>query len=135
GNQSTTTQAGVIRGTPAYMAPERFFGTPAAITSDVYEVAVVFFMMLVGKPPWDGPQSASGRLQPRHPSEAGARLPARLATVLLKAMSTRPDAPPQPPPPLAQEVQAAAIGGVAHGTDPEPRHTAEVILMVVAAGG
>src|SRR5690348_11431733 len=35
---STTTQDGGVRGTPAYMAPERFFGQPANVSTDVYEL-------------------------------------------------------------------------------------------------
>ncbi|HLL22708.1 MAG TPA: serine/threonine-protein kinase, partial [Kofleriaceae bacterium] len=43
---STTTMEGGVRGTPAYMAPERFFGQPAGVTTDIYELAVTLYSML-----------------------------------------------------------------------------------------
>ena len=49
---STTTQEGHVRGTPAYMAPERFFGQPAGLATDVYELALVLYAMLAGRLPW-----------------------------------------------------------------------------------
>src|SRR5688500_19869314 len=49
----TTTSDGGVRGTPAYMAPERFFGQAAGIATDVYELAVTLYAMLAGRLPWD----------------------------------------------------------------------------------
>src|SRR5689334_3049501 len=46
------TQSGLVRGTPAYMAPERFFGHPASVATDVYELAVTLFAMIGGRLPW-----------------------------------------------------------------------------------
>jgi serine/threonine-protein kinase len=106
---STTTEAGVVRGTPAYMAPERFFGTPAGVRTDVYELALLLYMMLVGRLPWDpAADNASGRLQPSPPSALGAPVPSGLDTVLLRAMSTRPEVRPDSAPAFAREVRAAA---------------------------
>lgn len=90
---TTTTGTGGARGTPAYMAPERLFGVPASVATDVYELAVVLYVMLVGGLPWDE-DTADGRLQPRRPAAAGVHLPSGLATVLMKALSTRPEARP-----------------------------------------
>jgi serine/threonine protein kinase len=90
---TTTTRAGGMRGTPAYMAPERFFGTTANIASDVYELAVVFYAMLVGALPWDA-EAAEARLNPRPPGDRGVRLPPTLSKTLMRALSTRPDARP-----------------------------------------
>jgi serine/threonine-protein kinase len=104
---STTTQAGVVRGTPAYMAPERFFGTPASVASDVYELAVVLYAMLVGHLPWDMTKSAEARLAPLHPRDYGVTLPGALATVLMRAISTRPEARPGSARELAHEVRAS----------------------------
>jgi serine/threonine protein kinase len=42
----------VIIGTPEYMPPEQFEGSPADQRSDVYALAMVLFKMLVGKIPY-----------------------------------------------------------------------------------
>ena len=73
GGPATTTREGRVRGTPAYMAPERFFGARASRSSDIYELAVVFFAMLTGALPWDDPTDAAGRLVPRSPAERGCK--------------------------------------------------------------
>jgi predicted Ser/Thr protein kinase len=91
---STTTREGVVRGTPAYMAPERFFGTPAGVATDVYELAVVLYLMLVGRLPWSDLSDPLARLNPPAPSALGCTLPAALEAVLLRALSTRAEARP-----------------------------------------
>src|SRR5512146_2224866 len=68
---STTTQQGGVRGTPAYMAPERFFGAPASVASDVYELAVTGFAMLTGRLPWEHAADPTARLNPPRPSQLG----------------------------------------------------------------
>jgi serine/threonine protein kinase len=62
---SGTTQTGVVRGTPDFMAPERLFGVDASITSDVYELALVLYLMLAGDAPWEDPTDPSARHDPR----------------------------------------------------------------------
>lgn len=104
---STLTQAGVIRGTPAVMAPERFFGTPASVASDIYELAVVLYSMLVGRLPWDNPTNVEARLFPRLPDELQVDLPAPLVDVLMAALSTRPERRPARAGDLARDVQRA----------------------------
>jgi serine/threonine-protein kinase len=120
-HESTTTRSGQLRGTPAYMAPERFFGSPATARSDIYELAVTLYMMLVGAMPWDGVQSPSGRLSPRHPSDLGVDLPRELANVVLQALSTRPEVRPEGADAFADAVCAAVSGGA-----PSARTTASV---------
>ena len=58
------TQSGMVRGTPAYMAPERFFGHPASIATDVYELAVTLFAMIAGRLPWADSVDPEVRLNP-----------------------------------------------------------------------
>lgn len=82
---STTTRAGLTRGTPAYMAPERIFGRSATIRSDVYELALLFYIMVVGKLPWEG-EDPRGRLCPKHPLERGVSVPGPVVNVLFAAL-------------------------------------------------
>ena len=105
---STTTQAGIARGTPATMAPERFFGAPASTTTDVYELTVVLYVMLVGRLPWPDVTNPQTRLNPLSPSEAGATLPDALSEIMMQALSTRPERRPTSIAELARSVRDAA---------------------------
>lgn len=126
---STTTQAGVVRGTPAYMAPERFFGVPAGVTTDVYELAVVLYLMLVGRLPWSDLADPAARLNPPPPSSLGCALPAPLEAVLLRALSTRAEARPATVAEFARLVREAARDDVGDLT----RRTAELPQGALAA--
>ncbi len=86
GGPSTTTKAGFVRGTPAYMSPERLFGQPASVRTDVYELALLLYMMLTARLPWDEGDPA-GRLSPKLRPEDSARVPPPIATVLFDALS------------------------------------------------
>jgi serine/threonine-protein kinase len=85
---STTTRAGFSRGTPAYMAPERLFGQSATLRSDLYELALVLVVMLLGRLPWEegDPQ---GRMLPDLSASGpnGALIPQALAPTLARALS------------------------------------------------
>jgi len=126
---STTTQAGVVRGTPAYMAPERFFGVPAGVATDVYELAVVLYLMLVGRLPWSDLADPAARLNPPAPSSLGRPLPAALETVLLRALSTRAETRPAGVEDFARLVREAARDAAG---DPV-RRTAELPAGALAA--
>ncbi|MFH2006131.1 MAG: protein kinase [bacterium] len=86
---STVTREGGVRGTPAYMAPERFFGASASAATDIYELAVVLFTMLTGQLPWEQSSDPVTRLNPRRPSSLGVPLPGALEDRLLAALSSR----------------------------------------------
>ncbi len=50
GTDPTTT--GLLIGTPAYLAPERFFGAPATVASDLYSVGVMLYEAVAGQKPF-----------------------------------------------------------------------------------
>ncbi|MCW3845070.1 serine/threonine protein kinase, partial [Micromonospora yasonensis] len=43
-----------VSGTPRYMAPEQWTGTPASPACDIYAATATFFECLTGRPPYDG---------------------------------------------------------------------------------
>jgi serine/threonine protein kinase len=46
------TATGLLMGTPAYLAPERFLGDPATVAADLYALAVVLYEALTGRKPF-----------------------------------------------------------------------------------
>jgi eukaryotic-like serine/threonine-protein kinase len=46
--------AGLVEGTPEYLAPERIEGAPASTASDIYAMGIVFFELLTGRLPFTG---------------------------------------------------------------------------------
>ena len=49
--------AGLVVGTPAYLAPERLYGRPATVASDLFSVGVVLFEALTGRRPFETAQA------------------------------------------------------------------------------
>jgi serine/threonine protein kinase len=47
------TQAGIMLGTPAYLAPERIEGEPASAATDIYSVGVMLYEFLAGRKPFE----------------------------------------------------------------------------------
>ena len=130
---STTTMDGGVRGTPAYMAPERFFGQPASVATDLYELAVTLYAMLAGRLPWDDLADPEARLSPR-PLVELAPVPEELDVEIRRALSTRAQNRPASAAALDAAVRAAAGGSAPlqpsetarmrpAGTEPRPNAT------------
>jgi serine/threonine protein kinase len=109
---STTTQEGNVRGTPAYMAPERFFGQSAGLATDVYELALVLYAMLAGQLPWHDAGDPEARLSPLPLTEL-APVPEALDVEIRRALSTRAQNRPASASALYAAVVAAAGGELA----------------------
>ncbi len=94
--KSASTTASVsqsVRGTPAYMAPEQWEGTPVPAT-DQYALAIMVYDLLTGHPPFQG---SLGQVMYQHlhvtpqpPSKLNPRVPADVDTVLLHALAKKP---------------------------------------------
>jgi serine/threonine protein kinase/tetratricopeptide (TPR) repeat protein len=108
---STSTQQGQVRGTPAYMAPERFFGVAATEASEVYELAATLHVMLSGALPWQNGADLDARLDPK----LSPAISPKIAAVLRGALAVRAEVRPQT---VAQLVSALRDDTDGHVSQP-----------------
>jgi len=89
------TAAGMIVGTPEYMAPEQCDNRAVDARTDVYALGVMAYQMLAGVLPFSGgvAQLLVAHLQetPRPPRSVNGLLPPALDEAILKAMRKRPE--------------------------------------------
>jgi serine/threonine-protein kinase len=93
------TQAGIVIGTPEYMAPEQALGLGTDFHVDVYAVGLVLYEMLTGNQPFTG--ETFGKLvveitsRPVPPigrnSKSGEFLPRGLSDVAMKCLAKKPE--------------------------------------------
>ncbi|MFB0566278.1 MAG: protein kinase [Candidatus Aminicenantaceae bacterium] len=85
------TEAGVIIGTPAYMAPEQVEAEEVDQRSDIYSLGVVLFEMLTGRVPFEGETVLSIVMKhkseiPPDPKRINRRIPEELSRLVLKCL-------------------------------------------------
>lgn len=87
------TGVGAIFGTPYYMSPEQGHGDIVDQRSDIYSLGIVFYEMLTGRKPYDGPTAMSVIVQHREAPipRLGPAL-ARFQPLLDRMLAKRPDA-------------------------------------------
>ncbi|HEV7888938.1 MAG TPA: serine/threonine-protein kinase [Acidimicrobiales bacterium] len=89
------TTAGMLLGTPRYLAPERIEGRPSSASSDLYAAGVILYEALAGRQAFAGdtPVSVAYAVQHTSPEPLGSLrpdLPAPLVAVVEKAMHRDP---------------------------------------------
>lgn len=88
------TRVGAIMGTPLYMSPEQCAGGQIDMRSDIYSLGVIAYQMLAGEPPFSGNTSAVMRAHkeesPQHLRERAAKIPKRVAGVVMSALAKDP---------------------------------------------
>lgn len=93
-NSATSSVSHTVRGTPAYMGPEQWSGSPVPAT-DQYALAVMAYELLTGQLPFQGRQEQvmfqHFHSQPALPSSINSQLPAAVDRVLLRALSKQPE--------------------------------------------
>jgi serine/threonine protein kinase len=88
------TNAGVVAGTPVYMAPEVILNGTIGPASDVYSLGVMLYEMVTGAPPFKG--DAVGYIMRQHleaepirPSTITPTLPVRVERVIMRALQKK----------------------------------------------
>ena len=82
--------AGVILGTPAYMAPEQARGTDVDERVDVHALGAMLYHLAAGVPPFPGSRAVALAREPVPVQEREPRVPCALAAIIAKAMAVHP---------------------------------------------
>ncbi len=132
------TAAGMIVGTPEYMAPEQCENRPIDARTDVYALGVMAYQMLTGVLPFTGsiPQLllAHVRETPRPPRSVSGLLPPALDDAVLRALRKRPE---DRFPDMISFAAALAPGpdpSTSPAQDPPPSAAHPVSIRVLLAG-
>jgi eukaryotic-like serine/threonine-protein kinase len=96
GGLATLTAAGVVVGTPQYMAPEQLFGEPVDGRTDLYATGAVLFECVTGKHVFEAPSLVA--LLARHmkegppdPATLNPEIPGALSRIILRALERQPE--------------------------------------------
>ncbi|HEY1192354.1 MAG TPA: protein kinase [Gemmata sp.] len=89
------TRAGIVMGTPEYMAPEQLDGDTASASIDIYALGVILYELLTGRVPFQGATFAETmRLtlhqEPVAPHRLQPGVPRDLETICLKCLEKSP---------------------------------------------
>ncbi len=108
------TRVGAIMGTPLYMSPEQCGGGHVDTRSDIYSLGVIAYQMLAGEPPFAGNTSTVMRAhreqKPQDLRERANKIPKRVASVVMSALSKNPGERPQTAFKLASTLRAQSEG-------------------------
>jgi HAMP domain-containing protein len=90
------TAAGVVVGTPQYMAPEQLFGGMVDGRADLYATGAVLFECVTGRPVFEAPSLVALLARhledtPPNPRTLNSEVPDSLSAVILRALARRPD--------------------------------------------
>ncbi len=93
---ATITEAGLVVGTPSYMAPEQLLAEPVDARSDLYAVGVVLYQCLTGRLPFEASTAVSliAKLlkdDAAEPRGLNADVPPALGALVLRLLAKRPE--------------------------------------------
>jgi len=95
---SSTTQAGEVLGTPAYMSPEQADGRTGQVDgrADIYALGAILFRMLTGRAPFEGPSTYDVITkvvteEPTPPRKLVPTVPKAVEAIVLRCLAKRPE--------------------------------------------
>jgi len=103
------TRAGMIVGTPGYMAPEQVRGEPLDARSDLFAAGAILFEMLAGRPAFAGESAIeilNATLHEQPPALTGSPAVAAADRVIRRALAKRPAQRPASADAMASELRA-----------------------------
>jgi serine/threonine protein kinase/WD40 repeat protein len=125
-DDSLKTRAGIVYGTPGFMAPEQLRGAPVNAQCDVYALGATLYHLLSRKPPHyaktaDEMMKAAVAAAPTPIIELVAGVPPDLATIVDKALAHDPAVRYQDARALAQDLQRFLTGQLVRSHHYSPR--------------
>jgi serine/threonine-protein kinase len=116
----TFVQVSATLGTPDYISPEQVKGKRVDQRSDIYSLGVMFYEMLTGEPPYNGPNPLAvmnERLlhDPRPARKMRPEIPPELEEILKRALEREPRHRYQTASEMAWELQHQELVGVEDG--------------------
>ena len=132
------TASGTVMGTAAYMAPEQLEGGEVGVAADVYSLSAVAFEALSGRKARDGdtPMAVAHQVVSEPPPDLTDLRPdadPRVAAVLVRGMSLRPEDRQHRAGELGAELRATLERAASDGPVPEPEPTAAYVAAPVPA--
>ena len=111
------TATGIVLGTPEFMSPEQIRGKPLDSRSDVYALAILAFELFTGQLPFSGKNAQETMIARLRGAPLPLRairgdLPAKLETVIGKALSVNPGDRYGSMTELARALEASTSAGV-----------------------
>jgi serine/threonine-protein kinase len=121
--EGNTTLTGQLLGTPAFMPPEQFTGSPIDGRADIFSLGVVLYWMATGEQPFPGASITSVSYKVVHtdpvpPRKLNPSIPAKLEAVILKCLAKSPEDRYQTGEGLARD-----LGGLRAGDTAAPLQT------------
>ena len=122
---SEITTSGQLLGTPSYMPPEQFTGTPVDGRADLFSLGVILYTLTTGEQPFAGETMTAVSYkvvytEPIPPAKLNPATPPQLDGAIRKALSKSPADRFQTGEEFAQELAAIRAGKVAaHAAVPE----------------
>lgn len=127
---SPVTDAGIIVGTPQYMAPEQVGGAALDGRTDLYAVGAVIFHMLAGRPPFigTGPDVLFAALRENPPALQGPPSVIAIDRVIRRAMRKNADERYQTAAEMGEDLTAVSLSGGAAGVATPVRALTRIIV-------